>query len=544
MRYLCVLLAVLLAAPVRADHPPAKPDGPATLLGGLGDHRHPVSTRNAEAQKFFDQGLTLLYAFNHDEAARSFARAAELDPDLAMAYWGLAVVKGPNYNLDADDKQWQAAHETLQKALKAAEKAPEPERDYVRALARRYSADPKADRAALARAYKEAMGELARKYPDDLDAATLYAESAMNLRPWKLWEPGGKPAEGTEEILAVLEGVLRRDPNHPGANHYYVHAVEGSPYPERGLACAGRLSTLVPTAGHLVHMAGHIYMRVGDYAAAAKSNEQAIAADQGYFKTRAVTGPYPMMYYPHNIAFLAAAHCFAGRGGDAAEAARRLTDHASPHVAEMPMLEGFLTVRPMVLLRFNRWDDVLAAEPPPENLALSRALRHFTRAAAYLAKGEAAKAAKEREEFLAVKKALPADAKFSQWNTAQDVLGIAEMVLDARIALANNDRATAVKLLRQAVAAEDALKYGEPPDWLLPVRETLGAVLLQGGQAAEAEQVFRAGLGQHRRSGRCLFGLRESLKAQKKDYDARMVDQQFQAAWQNADVKELRLEDF
>jgi tetratricopeptide (TPR) repeat protein len=544
MRYLGVPLMVLLVALAEADQHADKPDGPATLLSGLGDHRHPVATRNAEAQRFFDQGLILLYAFNHGEAARSFARAAELDPYLAMAYWGLALVKGPNYNLDADDKQWQAAYEVLQKALKAADKAPEPERDYIRALAKRYADDPKADRTRLAQAYKDAMGELARKYPDDLDAATLYAESAMNLRPWKLWGPDGKPAEGTEEILAVLEGVLRCNPKHPGANHYYIHAIEASPYAERGLPSADRLQTLVPAAGHLVHMSSHIYMRVGDYAAAAKSNEQAIAADQAYFKTRTVTGAYPMMYYPHNLHFLAAAWCFAGRGADAGKAATLLTDHVAPHVAQMPMLEGFLTMQPVVLLRFNRWDDILAAKPPSQTLALTRATWHFARASAYLAGSDAKKAEQERKEFLAIKAALPMDAKVSSWNSAQDVLGIAEAVLGARFALVDNDRATAIKLLRRAVQAEDALQYGEPPDWMLPVRETLGAVLLQGGDAEGAEKVFRAGLVQHPRSGRCLFGLRESLKAQKQDYAANLIDQQFQAAWKNATGKALRLEDF
>jgi tetratricopeptide (TPR) repeat protein len=544
MRYLGVFAVVLLTAPAGADHPPAKPESPATLLSGLGDHRHPVSTRNAEAQKFFDQGLILLFAFNHDEAARSFARAAELDSDLAMAYWGLALVKGPNYNLDADDKQRRAAHEVLQKALKAAENAPEAERDYVHALAGRYSDDPGADQTQLARAYKEAMGKLARKYPDDLDAATLYAESAMNLRPWKLWGPDGKPAEGTAEILTLLEGVLRRDPNHPGANHYYVHAIEASPYPERGLASAARLATVVPAAGHLLHMSAHIYMRIGDYAAAAKANEQAIAADQAYFKTRAVSGPYPMMYYSHNIAFLAAAHAFAGRSVAATQAADMLTDQVTPHVADMPMLEGFLPLRPLVLVRFNRWDELLATKPPGEKLALFRAVWHFARTRAYLAKGEAEKAGREHEDFLSAKKALPPDTKFSQWNTAADVLGIAEADLGARFALAANDRPGAVKLLRQAMHQEDALAYGEPPDWLTPVRETLGAVLLLGGDAAEAEQVFRAGLLRQPRSGRCLFGLRESLKAQKRDYAAAQVERQFQAAWQSADVKELRLEEF
>jgi tetratricopeptide (TPR) repeat protein len=310
------------------------------------------------------------------------------------------------------------------------------------------------------------------------------------------------------------------------------------------LISAGRLAALVPGAGHLVHMSAHIYMRVGDYDAAAKSNEQAILADRAYFKTRAVTGPYPMMYYPHNIAFLAAAHCFAGRSADARQTASLLTDHVAPHVAEMPMLEGFLTMQPLVLVRFNRWDDILAAKPFEAKRDLSRAIWHFARARAYLATGEAEKAGQERTEFLAVKKALPGDLMFSQWNTAREVLGIAEAVLGARFALAENDRPTAIKLLKQAVQAEDALAYGEPPDWIMPVRETLGAVLLLGGDAKEAEQVFRAGLGQYRRSGRCLFGLRASLDAQKKDYAVRLVDQQLRTAWQNADVKDLRLDDF
>jgi hypothetical protein len=544
MMRLGILLPFLLSGAVIADHDAAKPAGPATLMAGLGNHHHPVATEHKEAQKFFDQGLTLLYAFNHDEAARSFARAAELDPKLAMAYWGIALVKGPNYNLPADDEQWKAAHAALTRALELAAGAPAPERDYIRALSKRYSPDSKADRQQLASAYKEAMGELARKYPDDLDAATLYAESAMNLRPWKLWTPERKPADGTEEILSVLEAVLRRNPDHPGANHYYIHAIEASLHPERGLPCALRLDRLAPAAGHLVHMPAHIFMRVGDYAASARANEKAIASDQAYIKKYAVKGVYPLMYYPHNIHFLAAAHCFQGRGGDARKAADMLAAHVGPHVEAMPMLEGFLLMQPIVLVRFNRWDDVLAAKLPDEKRALTRAVWHFARALAYLAQGKAGEAERERGEFRRVKQGLPKDAKVSDWNTAEQVLGIAEAVLDAKIAVAHGDRPRALALLRQAVRLEDTLAYGEPPDWMLPVRETLGAVLLAGGAAREAESVFRDGLAQHPRSGRCLLGLRECLKAQKKDYAARLVAQEFRAAWQNADNEELELKGF
>lgn len=543
MKYAGFLLVVVCSY-VLADHPPAKPAVSTTLMAGLGSHHHPVSTQNAQAQKFFNQGLILLYAFNHDEAARSFAQAAAIDPNLAMAYWGIALVKGPNYNLDAEEEQWKAAYDALQKALSLAGQASEPEGDYIRTLAKRYSADPKADRAKLALAYKEAMGELARKYPDDLDAATLYAESAMNLRPWKLWTLDRKPAEGTEEILVLLESILRRNPDHPGANHYYIHAIEASPYPERGLPSAQRLATLVPAAGHLVHMPAHIYMRIGDYAAAARANVQAAAADEAYLKNRNIQGAYPMMYYSHNLHFLALAHAFQGRFADARQAADRLVAHVGPHVQEMPLLEGFLTVPALMLVRFHRWDDILALAAPDEKRQLTRAVWHFARAAAYIAKGQVQEAERERQAFLSAKRALPADAKVSDWNTAEQVLGIAENVLDARLALARGDRPRAIGLLRQAVQGEDALNYGEPPDWFLPVRETLGAVLLAGGDAAEAEKVFRAGLQQHPRSGRCLFGLRESLRAQKKDYAAQLVTQEFQAAWQNADEKELRLGDY
>jgi tetratricopeptide (TPR) repeat protein len=542
MKHLTAFL--LLIAVARADHPPDKAAGEAKLLTGLGDHHHPVSTRNAEAQKFFDQGLTLLYAFNHDEAARSFARAAELDPELAMAYWGLALVKGPNYNLPADDEQWKAASAALRKAQALADKAPEPERAYIRALAQRYSADPKADRNRLVVAYKEAMGELARQYPDDLDAATLYAESAMNLRPWKLWSADGKPAEGTEEIITVLESVLRRNPQHPGANHYYIHAVEASPQPERGLASAQRLPALVPAAGHLVHMPAHIYIRVGDYARAAEANAQAMRVDEAYIKERNVKGVYPLMYYSHNIHFLAIAHCFEGRSADAQKAAVLLANHVRPHVEAMPMLEGFLTVEPMVLARCQRWDDILAAEAPGEKGLLTRAAWHYARARAHLARGEMDKARQQQRAFQDCKRALPADAKVSDLNTADSVLGIAEAVVSAKFALAGNDRGEALRLLRQAVRAEDALNYGEPPDWIAPTRETLGAVLLLGGEAAAAETVFRAGLAKHLRSGRCLLGLRDSLKAQNKDYAARLVEHEFQAAWRNADSKGLRIEDY
>jgi tetratricopeptide (TPR) repeat protein len=513
-------------------------------MEGLGKHHHPVATKNDEAQRFFDQGLTLLYAFNHDEAARSFRRAAELDPKLAMAWWGVALALGPNYNLPAvDAEQAKAAYEVLRKAEQVAEGAPEQERDYVKALAKRYSDDPKADGKQLLRAYAEAMAKLAERYPDDLDAATLAAESAMNLRPWKLWTPEGKPAEGTEAIVAALEGVLRRDPDHPGANHYYVHAVEASPHPEWALASAGRLATLVPAAGHLVHVPAHVYVRLGDYEAAARVNEKAIEADRAYLKTSGATGVYPMMYFSHNIHFLAVARAQQGRFADAKKAADDLAAHVGPHVHDMPMLEGFLPTPTLVLVRFRRWEDVLASPPPDEKRRIMTATWHFARGMAHAARDKVEDAEKEQQAFLAARDAVPAEAMVSDWNTACSVLEVAENVLGARIAVARKDRKTAIDLLKKAVAAEDALHYGEPPDWYLHARETLGGVLLQDGDAAAAEQVFRAHLERHRRSGRGLFGLAATLKAQKKDYAAPLVSLEFERAWKNADPQSLEVDD-
>jgi hypothetical protein len=537
-----ILSALLFAAATASgDH-----DGPAAraeLLDGLGAHRHPVSTQVAEAQKFFDQGLALLYAFNHDEAALSFARAAELDPQLAMAYWGVALARGPNYNLDADAEQWLEAYAASKKALELATAASPPEQDYIRALALRYGPDAKADRKPLAEAYRKAMGEVARKYPDDFDAAVLYAESAMNLRPWKLWSPQGQPAEGTEEIVAVLESVLRRAPEQIGANHYYIHAVEASPLPERALASANRLGAVAPAAGHLVHMPSHIYSRVGDYAASAEANERAIAADRKYLERRKPRGAYPMMYVPHNIHFLAVARAFEGQGGAAAAATRQLALYAEPHVKAMPMLEGFLVVPPLMQVRLGRWDDILAAPLPHAERKLTRAAWHYARARAALAKGDVAGAGAERAEFMALQKTLPEDTMVSTLNTAHAVFAIAAAELEARFALQEGKRARAVELLRQAAQLEDALHYTEPPDWIAPVRETLGAVLYLAGSHQEAEQVFRAGLARNRRSGRCLFGLRESLRAQGNDYAAAFIDVEFQTAWRRADFTP-RLEDF
>jgi tetratricopeptide (TPR) repeat protein len=506
-------------------------------MSGLGQHHHTISTKNPEAQRFFDQGLTLVFAFNHEEAVRAFRRAAELDPQSAMPFWGIALALGPCINLDVDPPREKAAYEAVQKARRLAPRATDKERAYIEALATRYSSDPHVDLRKLDAAYATAMRELSKRYPDDLDAAALYAESLMDLHPWKLWSLDGRPTEGTEEIVAVLESVLRRDPNHIAANHYYIHATEASPHPEWATASARRMEALAPAAGHLVHMPAHTYLRIGDYSAAAKSNATAVDVDRAYLKASGTSGSmYDMMYYCHNLHFLAASYSMAGDFGHAKQAADELAAHVGPMLRDMPVAETFVPYPIFVLLRFHRWDDVVELPPPNPGLSMTTAFWHFARGSAFAAKKDIAHAEVERAVLETARKQTPADQEFSFYsNKAQAFLDLAERVLDARIAGANGDNGQAIKYWEQAVRIEDALNYGEPPEWFYPVRESLGAALLLNGQADSAEAVFRADLEQYPRNPRSLFGLLKALEAQKKSADTEDVRREFEAAWRNAD---------
>lgn len=540
MKHIILIVALFLAAPSglaqHADHVhKTKKPVAATRVAGMGSHHHPVSTTNKEAQAFFDQGLSFVYAFNHAEAIRSFQRAAELDPKLAMAHWGIALALGPNINLDVDPEREKAAYEAAQKALTLSKNAPENERAYIEALVKRYSIEPGADLKKLAVDYHNAMGEVVKRFPDDLDAATLYAESGMNLRPWQLWTADGKPAEGTEEIIGVLESVLRRDPNHFGAIHYYIHAVEASPNPERALAYAPRLPTLVPAAGHLVHMPSHIYHRTGDYEAAAVSNKDAAAADEAYIKVSGVKGVYPMMYYSHNLHFLAIASSTSGRYADAMNAAKQLDAHVSPALKEMPMLEFFTIVQPLVMVQFQKWSAVDALPKPDPTRPAGLAIWHFVRGMAFEGRGQIPEAERAYASFLEAQKAVPSDASFNL-NSAGKVLSIAQNVLAGRIALRNGDTRAGLDLLRKAVEIEDTLNYDEPQAWFLQSRIWLGGALMKSGDYAGAEQVFRDDLARNRRNGRSLFGLMEALKAQQKNSAAAFVQREFENAWKNADT--------
>ena len=538
-----VSAAVLPGQTPPAPAPPPAPK-PAELFSGMGSHRHPIRTSSAEAQKYFDQGVVLLYGFNHDEAFRSFEKAAELDPKSPMPRWGMALSLGANYNdPEPEIDRLKKARAEVEKALALSADAAENERAYVEALATRYVADPaSADRAQLARDYAAAMKALSARYPDDLDAATLYAESLMNLHPWKLWTPEGEPGEGTVEIVAVLESVMKRDPYHPGANHYYIHAVEASSHPEKALASAARLETLVPSAGHLVHMPAHIYMRTGDYVGAEKANASAAEVDRQYIRATGAQGMYPMMYYNHNVHFESAAAAMAGRHAAAKQAADVLFADVLPGVPAMAMLEGFLLQPTAIALRFHRWDEIRQMPDPGPKLPLLRTAWFYARAMAAASTGDVKKAEALRQSYAAARDALGSATTVGPLNSATAYFAVATNVLDARIAQAKGDRKAAIASWTKAVIAEDALNYDEPATWYYPVRESLGAALLADGQAAEAERVFREDLVRHPRSGRSLYGLVAALKAQQKAADAAWAEAQFDVAWKDADTK-LKLED-
>jgi len=548
MRRILVALVAAAFGPallLLAQTPAPTPKPAEALFTGMGAHRHPIRTSSAEAQKYFDQGVVLLFGFNHEEAYRSFERAAQLDPKSPMPHWGMALVLGANYNdPEPEVERLKKARAEVEKALALAASAPENERAYVEALSVRYVADPAgADRAKVSRDYAAAMKQLSAKYPDDLDAATLYAESLMNLHPWKLWTPDGKPGEDTVEIVAVLESVIKRDPMHPGANHYYIHAVEASSQPEKALPSAARLETLVPSAGHLVHMPAHIYMRTGDYVAAEKSNAIAADVDRSYIRATGAQGMYPMMYYNHNVHFESSAACMAGRHAVAKKSADVLFADVLPGVPEMAMLEGFLLQPTFVALRFQKWDEIRSMPDPGPKLPLLRATWLYARAMAAAASGDVAKAEALRDGYIVARDALGSAVMAGPQNTAAALFAVATPVLDARIAAAKGDRKAAIASWRQAVAAEDALAYDEPPAWYYPVRESLGAALLADGDPVEAEKVFRDDLAIHPRNGRSLYGLAEALKAQKRMADAAWAEAQFATAWKDADTP-VRLEEF
>ncbi|HUQ87168.1 MAG TPA: hypothetical protein VM096_06385 [Vicinamibacterales bacterium] len=516
---------------------PARAAGPRTaLLGNLGSYHRAIKTTNPEAQKFFDEGLTLLYGFNHEESFKSFEIAAAKDAASPMPHWGMSLALGTNINDIAPADRLKQAYSHLAEASKRKAAGSDVEQGLIDALAKRYVADPTGDQTVREQAYSDAMSALSKKFPDDLDVATLYAESLMNLRPWRLYKKDGTPEPGTETIVRSLEAVMKRNPNHPGANHYYIHAVEASKSPDRALPQAGRLETLVPGAGHLVHMPAHIYIRTGQYAKSAKSNADAAGVDEKYFKTTgSKDGLYPMMYYTHNLQFESAAAMFAGNFAQARSAAERTVTFADPLAGQMVMVEPFAAQDLSVLVRFGRWSEILNVKPPASTRVLQTALYHFAHGAALAGTGQTAEAGLDLASLKKVFDKLPKDAMVGPANSAADIVRVAAADLTARIADAKGDTASAIKEFTTAVALEDKLGYNEPPDWLNPERERLGALLLKANRFAEAEKTFRADLEKNVGNPRSLYGLHRALEAQKK-YAAGETKARFDKAWAGADV--------
>ena len=500
------------------------------LYTNLGTHHKRISTKNSAAQQYFDQGLRLVYGFNHAEAIRSFARAAEIDPTCAMCYWGIALAYGPHVNAPMDVASGVAAYAAVQKARSLQSHATAPERAYIEALAQRYEADPPADRVRLDTVYSRAMGQVAKTYPKDLDAAALYAEALMDLRPWNYWRPDGTPYPGTNEIVRQLERVLSKNPNHPGACHYYIHAVEAV-NPKAAVPCAERLARLMPGEGHMVHMPAHIYIRVGRWNDAVQANQHAIHSDEVFIEGQHPMGVYPLAYYPHNIHFLAFASTMAGRSAQAIEASNTLTSKVNLDAArQVGMLQEMLPYHALTLTTFGKWDEVLAQPLPPEDIRFSYAMASYARGVAYAAKEEWAEAQAALDTVTAADAATPDGAE------GKTALSIAVHALTGEIATRRGDVDAGIIHFREAARIEDGGLYFEPPKWYYPIRHSLGAALLKAGRHAEAEKVYREDLRRFPENGWSLFGLAQALRAQNKENDAVAEEARFRRAWAGTDV--------
>lgn len=511
----------------------------APLLEGMGDHHHPVTTDDSLAQRYFDQGLTLAWAFNHAEAVRSFREAARRDPDCAMCYWGEALVLGPNINAGMPDENVPKAYVALQKAHKAASNATEREQAYIEALTARYEQTPPDDRNALDRAYADAMKELIETYPDDVDARALYGEALMNTTPWDYWQEDGDPKPVTDTILATFDLVMETHPKHPGANHLYIHAVEAQ-HPEWGVEQAERLEGLVPGAGHLVHMPSHIYIRVGRYHEGSLANERAIEADQEYVAQCHAQGLYPVAYIPHNYHFLWATATMEGRGERAIEAARSMAAKIDTSQMREPgygTLQHYWMTPLYSQVRFGRWDAILDRKKPAEDLVYPTAVWHYARAMAFVRTDRLDQA----QEALGRLRQLVDHAELEEvtvWdiNTTAHIMKIAAKVVAGELATARGNLDAAIQSLKEGVTLEDDLNYDEPPTWHHPVRQTLGAILLTADRPAKAEEVYRKDLDRFPKNGWSLYGLAESLRAQGKTAESKRVQKRFEEAWQYADV--------
>jgi tetratricopeptide (TPR) repeat protein len=532
-------LVLVSTAGCSRPQPPTVP-----VYDNLGGHHHEITTSSPEAQKYFDQGVRLSYAFNHGEAIRAFKQAIALDESCAMCYWGVAFALGPNINAPITEPAATEAYQAIEQARKAAGNATERERAYIEALAKRYVADPRAPRPPLDAAYAAAMRDVAGRYPDDLDAATLFAQSLMDTSPWNYWNIDGTPREFTADVLGALESVLKRQPDHAGAIHLYIHAVEASPNPGRAEAYADKLAALMPGAGHIVHMPAHIYLRTGRYRDASVANQAAASVDESYFAgDRAPDNmTYDLGYYPHNIHFFVASASMEGRRADALKAAEDVRAKMHADMLRDPgmggMVQHFHLTPLFVKLRFEMWDEILADAGPPADAPYMRAMWYAARGMALAARGDVAGAEQERAAVADVRDRPELKTlAISSVNTAHRIVSIAHELLQADIARRRGQVKEARDFLASAVALENGLTYMEPPDWPIPVRQLEGAALLELGRAQEAEASFAADLQKFPENGWSLSGLQASLERQGKKTDAAAVQARLDRAWGGSDTR-------
>ena len=530
-----VVMSSWLAMFSLAAAAPAEPTDALPLFDNLGSLHHPMTTTSEQAQRYFDQGLRFVYAFNHEEAIRSFEAAADWDPEAAMPYWGIAFALGPNINRVMEKKDERRAIEMVQKARRLADRATSKEQAYIEALVTRYVSRKGAKRKGLDEAYAKAMRLVAQRFPEDDDASTLFAEAMMDLRPWDFWKGDGKPQPGTDEIVTTLESVLARNPDHPGACHYYIHALEASPFPERALACAARLPELMPGAGHLVHMPAHLYIRLGKYHEAAERNEHAAHVDEAYLATRTPSGDYADGYYSHNLHFLWPSLMMEGRSAEATKVARELAGTITEDEARTDKWKELYLPTPLYsLIRFERWDELLREPPPPKGFRLMDGMWRLGRGMALVSTGRLPGAEGEHYALANLTKQIKRD-RSQEEKISRTLLKISERLLAGEIAARRQQYDDAIRKLKEAIKLEDSLPYVEPPQWPLPVRQYLGSVLLLAGRPADAETEYRADLTRNPENGWALIGLIQSLKDQQKDDQAAEVEDRFKKAWAHAD---------
>ena len=514
----------------------------APLFEGMGDYHMPITTADPDAQRYFDQGMVLAFGFNHAESIRSFRAAQTLEPGCAMCFWGEALATGPNINVTSNGKAIMTpaeradARAAIDQALALTDGVTPKERDWIRALDQRYDGQADPPRDPLDRAWADALAEMAARYPDDTTVASVYAEALMNTMPWDYWGPNGEAKPDTQAVIASLEAVMEADPDHPLALHLYIHALEASSNAAKAELAADRLANLVPGSGHLVHMPSHIYFRVGRYQDSALANIRAAEVDEAYIAQCNAQGFYPALYYPHNIHFLWASATMQGQSALSLDSARRVVANVRvEQVEQFPTIQFFRTVPMLSLVRFARWDDILAEPEPYEPFAFARAIWHYGRGVAHAALGDAAAAL---IELAAIEALEPQVDEIFMGNVypARDLLEIAKSLLRGEMAYRAGDAANAVLAFDEAVALQDALPYTEPPFWYYPTRQSLGAALLASDRVDEAQAVFEADLEQYPMNGWSMFGLAEALRRQGDEAGAEQMMTRFETVWQFADV--------